>query len=117
MPNNDSTAPSLSDFFSALSEEKADQRKKLRERINAPESELSTLFSQLQIALEETNKESQIEAKDKLEEFSNLMKSAAPLKRKRALMTLRQKMKKLKLWQKRLKKRLSVKKRNPSRLR
>ena len=45
MPNNDSTAPSLSDFFSALSEEKADQRKKLRERINAPESELSTLFS------------------------------------------------------------------------
>ena len=81
MPNNDSTAPSLSDFFSALSEEKADQRKKLRERINAPESELSTLFSQLQIALEETNKESQIEAKDKLEEFSNLMKSAAPLKK------------------------------------
>ena len=85
MPNNDSTAPSLSDFFSALSEEKADQRKKLRERINAPESELSTLFSQLQIALEETNKESQIEAKDKLEEFSNLMKSAAPPKKKESI--------------------------------
>ena len=85
MPNNDSTAPSLSDFFSALSEEKADQRKKLRERINAPESELSTLFSQLQIALEETNKESQIEAKDKLEEFSNLMKSAAPSKKKESI--------------------------------
>ena len=85
MPNNDSTAPSLSDFFSALSEEKVEQRKKLKERINAPESELSTLFSQLQTALEETNKESQINAKDKLEEFSNLLKSAVPSEKKEIL--------------------------------
>ena len=85
MPNDDNTAPNLSDFFSVLSEEKIEQRKKLRERINSPDSGLSVLFTQLESALKETRKNSQIGAKDKLEEFSNLMKSAAPPKKKESI--------------------------------
>jgi hypothetical protein len=46
----------LSEFFSALSKEKDDTRQKIKENIDNPESGLSSLFQQLEEALQETKK-------------------------------------------------------------
>ena len=44
----------LSEFFNALSKEKAEARQKIKEKIADPESGLSSLFQQLEEALQET---------------------------------------------------------------
>ena len=51
---NNSTG--LADFFSALSEEKKETRRKIKEQIDNPESGLSSLFHQLEEVLQETKK-------------------------------------------------------------
>ena len=73
----------LSEFFSALSKEKDDTRQKIKENIDNPESGLSSLFQQLEEALQETKKVSVEEIPDntklsaddqnKLDVFSNLL--------------------------------------------
>ena len=73
----------LSEFFSALSKEKDDTRQKIKENIDNPESGLSSLFQQLEEALQETKKVSVEESLDntrlstddqnKLEVFSDLL--------------------------------------------
>ena len=79
----------LSEFFGALSKEKDDVRQKIKEKINDPKSGLSSLFQQLEEALQETKKVSVEEVSDntgrppgtglspddqnKLEVFSNLL--------------------------------------------
>ena len=73
----------LSEFFGALSKEKDDVRPKIKEKINDPKSGLSSLFQQLEEALQETKKVSVEEDLDntrlsaddqnKLEVFSNLL--------------------------------------------
>ena len=79
----------LSEFFSVLSKEKDDVRQKIKEKINDPKSGLSSLFQQLEEALQETKKVSVEEVSDntgrpagtglspddqnKLEVFSNLL--------------------------------------------
>ena len=73
----------LSEFFNALSKEKAEARQKIKEKIDDPESGLSSLFHQLEEALQETKNVSVEEDFDntklsdddqnKLEVFSNLL--------------------------------------------
>ena len=73
----------LSEFFNALSKEKAEARQKIKEKIADPESGLSSLFQQLEEALQETKNVSVEEDSDntklsaddqnKLDVFSNLL--------------------------------------------
>ena len=73
----------LSEFFNALSKEKAEARQKIKEKIADPESGLSSLFQQLEEALQETKNVSVKEDSDntklsaddqnKLDVFSNLL--------------------------------------------
>ena len=73
----------LSEFFNALSKEKAEARQKIKEKIADPESGLSSLFHQLEEALQETKNVSVEEDSDntklsaddqnKLDVFSNLL--------------------------------------------
>ena len=73
----------LSEFFNALSKEKAEARQKIKEKIADPESGLSSLFQQLEEALQETKNISVEEDSDntklsaddqnKLDVFSNLL--------------------------------------------
>ena len=73
----------LSEFFNALSKEKAEARQKIKEKIADPESGLSNLFQQLEEALQETKNVSVEEDSDntklsaddqnKLDVFSNLL--------------------------------------------
>ena len=75
----------LSEFFNALSKEKAEARQKIKEKIDDPESGLSSLFHQLEEALQETknvsveedfdNTKLSTDDQNKLEVFSNLLNS------------------------------------------
>ena len=72
MSNQADEKTQLSDFFSVLSKEKDKTRKELKEKIENPESGLSTLFSQLEGALLETQKVSEEPSPQEISEEKNL---------------------------------------------
>ena len=65
----------LSEFFSLISQEKTEQKEKIKEQISNPTSDLSSLFKQLEDAHKEIKKEKTLSEEDqiKLESFSNLV--------------------------------------------
>ena len=79
--SNENKKSELADFFSALSEEKEATRKKeqaarqkIKEKIEDPNNELSSLFAQLSNTLEESKKSSVVQQK-KVDSISELMTS------------------------------------------
>ena len=79
--SNENKKSELEDFFSALSEEKEATRKKeqaarqkIKEKIEDPNNELSSLFAQLSNTLEESKKSSVVQQK-KVDSISELMTS------------------------------------------
>ena len=79
--SNKNKKSELADFFSALSEEKEATRKKeqaarqkIKEKIEDPNNELSSLFAQLSNTLEESKKSSVVQQK-KVDSISELMTS------------------------------------------
>ena len=79
--SNENKKSELEDFFSALSEEKEATRKKeqaarqkIKEKIEDPTNELSSLFAQLSNTLEESKKSSVVQQK-KVDSISELMTS------------------------------------------
>ena len=65
----------LSEFFSLISQEKTEQKEKIKEQISNPTSDLNSLFKQLEDAHKEIKKEKTLSEEDqiKLESFSNLV--------------------------------------------
>ena len=51
----------LSDFFSLVSQEKSENKARLKEKIESPQSDLGNLFKELEKALIETKKEPAVE--------------------------------------------------------
>ena len=74
----------LSEFFSLVSQEKNENKARLKEKISNPESDLANLFEQLETAHKETTRVSEEvseeenlteEDQNRLEVFSNLINS------------------------------------------
>jgi len=73
MPNTE-----LSEFFSAVSKEKNENLEKLKTKIESPDSELASLFKQLETAHKETSKISEEPPKEKNENLEKLETKITP---------------------------------------